>query len=73
MSNDTLRITGFKSAHECVTELERWISHQPWTFQGRKGAGRQVQCQTCRRWKYSDERCNLFTTARVPSSEFAPQ
>jgi len=72
MSNDSqgtdqrLRTTGFQSADECITELERWVSHQPMTFTGRKGAGRQVQCQRCFRWKYSDERCNLFTTASMP-------
>jgi hypothetical protein len=59
MSTD-LRVTGFKNARECIDELERWNSHQPMTFEGRKGAGRQVQCARCFRWKYKDERCNLF-------------
>lgn len=62
-----LRLAGLQSARECVDELERWLSHQPMTFTGRKAAGRQVQCQRCFRWKYSDERCNPFTTAKVPS------
>jgi hypothetical protein len=55
-----LRTTGFQSARECTDELERWVSHQPMTFEGRKNAGRQVQCDRCFRWKYADERCNLF-------------
>lgn len=60
------RLTGFRTPRECTDELERWNSHQPMRFEGRKGAGRQVQCQACKRWKYGDERCNLFTTASMP-------
>lgn len=63
-----LRVTGFASARECIDELERWVSHQPMSFTGRKGAGRQVQCQRCFRWKYGDERCNLFTAVRTPDT-----
>lgn len=56
-----LRVTGMRTPHECTEELERWLSHQPMSFTGRKKE-RQVQCKACRRWKYADERCNLFTT-----------
>lgn len=61
MSTD-LRTTGFQSARECTEELERWLSHQPMMFEGRKRE-RQVQCPACKRWKYTDERCNLFKEA----------
>jgi alkylated DNA repair dioxygenase AlkB len=62
----------FKSAQECIADLERRVSHRPMSFQGRKGAGRQVQCQRCFRWKYSDERCNLFDTVKVPGPSEPP-
>lgn len=58
----------YKYPHECIRELERRLSHEPMTFTGRKGAGPQVQCQACKRWKYADERCNLFTTTRQVSA-----
>ena len=52
----------FTKPCECIADLERRMSHEPMRFEGRKGAGRQVLCGRCKRWKYKDERCNLFET-----------
>lgn len=57
----------FKTPRECVEDLERKIWKKPYGS-GRQRGQRQVQCQACGRWKYANERCNLFTTLRQPDS-----
>jgi len=59
----------FETPEDCVHELERKLSHEPMRFSGRSGAGRQLRCEKCRRWKYVDERCNLFETRTAQKGE----
>jgi hypothetical protein len=59
-------VTQFKSAAECVEALKKARDAHSYAFWvsdagRRKNAGqRQVLCATCERWKWPDERCNLF-------------
>lgn len=49
----------FKTAGACIDDLERKVARRPYGSAQRPGQ-RQVQCARCMRWKYADERCNLF-------------
>jgi hypothetical protein len=59
-----MRLT-FQTARECIKDLEAKVWKVPYGH-GRRPKETQVQCQACKRWKYADERCNLFTTANTP-------
>jgi hypothetical protein len=51
----------FKTPKDCIRDLELKVEKLPYGS-GRRPKERQVQCKACRRWKYADERCNLFST-----------
>lgn len=67
----------FKTVQECLKDLElRCEKRSPIDFQAycreqQKLAHRQVCCKTCGRWKWPEERCNLFipTATRGPRSQ----
>ena len=50
----------FRKPDDCIVELERRVSYQRYG-EGRQRGQKQVQCAKCRRWKYPNQRCNLFT------------
>lgn len=60
----------FKSAKECAEATDRRATREsPWAWElkcrrERRLGHRQVRCELCRRWRWPDDRCNLFTTAR---------
>ena len=56
----------FEHPADCVAALERDIWKKPYGS-GRQRGKTQVQCQACLRYKYDNERCNLFTTVKSPS------
>jgi len=54
----------FQTPANCIKDLEAKVWKVPYGS-GRRWKEKQVQCQACKRWKYADERCNLFTTANT--------
>ena len=38
-----------------------------WSKLGPRKGQKQVQCMACGRWCYVEDRCNLFTTVKVPA------
>jgi len=59
-------VSEFTTATECVEALKKTRDSHSYAFWvsdagRRKSAGqRQVLCATCERYKWPDERCNLF-------------
>jgi hypothetical protein len=54
----------FQTARDCIKDLESKVWKVPYGS-GQRPKEKQVQCQACKRWKYGDERCNLFMTTRT--------
>ena len=49
----------FKTPAECERDLDSELAKTRYQ-EGRRMKERQVLCDTCRRWKFSNQRCNLF-------------
>jgi hypothetical protein len=49
----------FATPHECLVDFQQKIFNTPYGQGERKGE-KQFICERCRRWKYFDQRCNLF-------------
>jgi hypothetical protein len=52
--------TEFTSPQECVAAMQRLHKARGYGVFHRGPQEKQFQCAYCGKWKYKDERCNLF-------------
>ena len=66
--NDPLRTEQrlhFKGPNECVIHFVQKANSMSYGY-GERPDQKQHICTRCRRWKYDDERCNLFIDGGRP-------
>jgi len=61
----------FASATACLSNFENKVWKRPYGA-GRRPKETQLQCRACGRWKYADERCNLFVPGPPPPGPQEP-